>query len=79
MDEKRLKKVIKEVKDVLGLDYALHKGYASPICTAKKLDELFGDNSIGIYVRWFGKDQDQPPIKQLDKLYINHDLGSKKQ
>ena len=52
------------------------KGYASPTCTAKKLDELFGDNSTGIYVRWFGKDQEQPPIKQLDKLYINHDLGS---
>ena len=76
MDEKRLNKVLNEIQKGLGLDYALHKGFVSPTCTAKKLNELYGDNSIGIYVRWFGKDQEQPPIKQLDKLYINHDLGN---
>lgn len=76
MDEKRLKKVLIEIKNTLGLDYALHKGFVSPTCTIKKLDELYGDNSIGIYVRWFGKDQEQPQIKYMDKLYINHDFGS---
>ena len=76
MDEKRLKKVLIEIKNGLGLDYALHKGFVSPTCTTKKLDVLYGDNSIGIYVRWFGKDQEQPQIRYMDKLYINHDFGS---
>jgi len=78
MDEKRLRNVLNEVKDGLGLDYALHKGFMCPTCTMKKLDELYGENATGIYVRWFGKYQEQPSIKQLDKLYINHDLGKEK-
>jgi len=75
MDEKRLRKVINEVKDRLGLDYALHKGFMCPSCTTKMINETYGEQAKGIYVRWFGKDQEQPPIKQLDKIYINHDLG----
>ena len=76
MDEKRLKKVLNEIKDELDLDYALQKGFVSPTCTVTILDKLYGSNSKGIYVRWFGKDQEQPSIAQLDKLYINHDLGN---
>ena len=75
MDIKLLKKVLREVKHGLDLDYALSEGYMCPTCTTKMLCETYGENAIGIYVRWFGKDQEQLPIKQLDKLYINHDLG----
>lgn len=75
MDTKLLNKVLKEIKKELNLDYALLKGFMSPTCTTKMLCETYGENAIGIYVRWFGEDQDQPPIKKLDRLYINHDLG----
>lgn len=75
MDIKLLNRTIKEIKKELNLDYALIKGFTSPTCTTKIIDETYGINSIGIYVRWFGKDQEQPPIKKLDRLYINHDLG----
>ncbi|MGS0972752.1 MAG: hypothetical protein ACVCEJ_05920 [Candidatus Izemoplasmataceae bacterium] len=75
MDIKLLKKSLSDVKRSLNLDYALSEGYMSPTCTTTMLVETYGDNAIGIYVRWFGKDQEQPPIKQLDRLYINHDLG----
>jgi len=70
-----LKKALNEVKSKLELDYALNKGFICPTCTTNKLDEMYGENATGIYVRWFGKDQEQPPIKKLDKLYLNHDLG----
>ena len=75
MDSKLLKKALREVKQSLNLDYVLSKGYMSPTCTSKMLIETYGETAIGIYVRWFGKDQEQPPIKDLDRLYINHDLG----
>jgi len=75
MDTKLLNKVLKEIKKELNLDYALIKGFMSPTCTTKMLNETYGKNAIGIYVRWFGENQEQPPIKKLDRLYINHDLG----
>lgn len=75
MDNKLLKKVLEEIKHSIALDYALSEGYMSPSCTMKMIDETYGINAIGIYVRWFGKNQEQPPIKKLDRLYINHDLG----
>lgn len=75
MDIKLLKKVLREVKQSLDLDYALSEGYMCATCTTKMLVESYGENAIGIYVRWFGKNQEQPPIKQLDRLYINHELG----
>lgn len=75
MDEKVLNKVLKEIKEKLELDYALNKGFMSPSCTTKMLDKTYRIDSIGIYVRWFGDDQDQLPISQLDRLYINHDFG----
>lgn len=75
MNIKLLDKVLKEIKILLNLDYALIKGFMSPTCTTRMLKETYGITSQGIYVRWFGKDQEQPPIKQLDKLYINHNLG----
>jgi len=75
MDTKLLKKVLREVKRSLDLDYALSEGYMCPTSTTKMLGEAYGENAIGIYVRWFGKNQEQPPIKKLDRLYINHDLG----
>jgi hypothetical protein len=71
---KLLNKTLKEVKEKLKLDYALNKGFMCPTCTTKMINETYGEQSIGIYIRWFGKDQEQPPIKQLDKIYINHDL-----
>lgn len=70
-----LDKTLKEIKKRLNLDYALNKGFMCPSCTTKMIDDTFGTNAIGIYVRWFGEAQEQPPIKQLNKLYINHDLG----
>jgi archaellin len=75
MDMKLLNKALKEVKEKLKLDYALNKGFMCPTCSTKMINETYGEQAIGIYVRWFGKDQEQPPIKQLNKLYINHDLG----
>lgn len=75
MNIKLLNKVLKEIKIQLNLDYALIKGFMSPTCTTKMLEETYGTTSEGIYVRWFGENQEQPPIKKLDRLYINHDLG----
>jgi len=75
MDIKLLNRTLKEIKKELNLDYALIKGFMSPTCTTKMLNETYGKNAIGIYVRWFGENQEQPPIKKLDRLYINHDLG----
>ncbi|MDZ4196721.1 MAG: hypothetical protein U1C51_05650 [Candidatus Izemoplasmatales bacterium] len=57
------------------LDYALNKGFMCPSYTTKLIGDTFGSNAIGIYIRWFGEAQEQLPIKQLNKLYINHDLG----
>jgi len=75
MDKKVLSKALKEIKAKLNLDYALNKGFMSPTCTTKMLEKTYGNDARGIYVRWFGEDQDQLPISQLDKLYINHDFG----
>lgn len=70
-----LNKVLKEIKSQLKLDYALNKGFMCPSCTTKMIDETYGSSAIGVYIRWFGKDQDQLPISKLDRLYINHDFG----
>lgn len=75
MDIRLLNKVLKEIKVKLNLDYALNKGFMCPTCTTKMINETYGEQATGIYVRWFGKDQEQPPIKQLDKIYINQNLG----
>ncbi|MGD9761863.1 MAG: hypothetical protein AB7U52_05500 [Candidatus Izemoplasmatales bacterium] len=75
MDTKLLINVLKEIKQKLKLDYALNKGYVSPSCTIKMIEDTYGLDAIGIYVRWFGIDQEQLPIAKLDKLYINHDFG----
>ena len=75
MDTKLLNKTLKEIKKRLKLDYALNKGFMCPSCTTKMIDDTFGTNAIGIYIRWFGEAQEQLPIKKLNKLYINHDLG----
>ncbi len=79
MDVELLKKVLREVKHKLSLDYAFSKGFMSPSCTTKMLDETYGENAIGIYARWFGENQEQPPLKQLDKVYINHNLGEERE
>lgn len=76
MDTKLLRKALKEVKVRLGLDYALYKGFVCPTSTTKMIKDTYGENAIGIYVRWFGKDQEQPPIEQLNQVYINHDFGN---
>jgi len=75
MDRKKLKKVLDEVKDKLKLDYALCRGFMCPSSTARILRENYGETSTGIYVRWFGKAQEQQPLKGLSKVFINHDLG----
>lgn len=76
MDTRLLNKVFKKIKNQLKLDYAFNEGFMCPTCTIKMIHETYGENAVGIYVRWFGKDQEQPPIKQLDRVYINHDLGN---
>jgi len=75
MNIKLLNKVLKEIKNQLKLDYALNKGFMCPSCTTKIINETYGLSAKGIYVRWFGKEQDQLPIAKLDRLYINHDFG----
>ncbi|QWB95719.1 hypothetical protein KHQ89_07230 [Mycoplasmatota bacterium] len=77
MNSRLLNKVLNEIKVNLNLDYALNKGFMSPTCTSKMLEEIYGNNASGIYVRWFGKNQEQPPIKNLHEVYINHDLDKK--
>ena len=74
MDIRLLNKALREIKVKLSLDYALNKGFMSPSCTTKMLEETYGIGASGIYVRWFSEDQGQPPIINLQKLYINHDL-----
>ena len=74
MDKKKLNKALKEVKEKANLDYALSRGYYSPTPTNKMISETYGENAIGIFVRWFGKDQEQRPISEIDELYINHDF-----
>lgn len=78
MDTNLLNKVLKEIKNQLKLDYALNKGFICPSCTTKMIEETYGLNATGIYVRWFGEDQDQLSITQFDKLYINHDFGNER-
>ncbi len=58
MDIKLLNKALKEIKTKLNLDYALNKGFICPSTTMKMLDETYGINARGIYVRWFGSDQE---------------------
>ena len=58
------------------MDYAISKGFCCPSCTTKKLEKEYGENAKGIYVRWFGKNQEQSSRGQLDQLYINHDFGT---
>ena len=58
MDIKLLERALKEVKHSLDLDYALSEGYMCPTCTTKMLVESYGENASGIYVRWFGKNQE---------------------
>ena len=53
MKTKRLKKALTEIKDKLCLDYALNQGFMSPTCTMKKIDDLYDENAIGIYIRYF--------------------------
>ena len=75
MNRKLLNKALKEIKIHLSLNYAANKGFVCPSTTMQIWNETYGINACGIYVRWFGKDQEQPPIKNLHQLYINHDLG----
>lgn len=75
MDTRLLNKTLEEIKDRMKIDYSLNKGFMCPTCTTKMIYETYGENAVGIYVRWFGKNQEQPPIRQLDRVFINHDLG----
>lgn len=75
MNTKKLNQSFKEIKETLKLDYALNRGFYAPTPTLKRIIEMYGKQAQGIYVRWFGKEQEQPPLKDLKEAYIFHDLN----
>lgn len=68
MNERKLNKVFSEIKEKANMDYAI-------INAAEYGDCNFGMDSKGIYVKhWLKGTNAGGPWKNLNKLYIGHDI-----
>ena len=78
MDKRKLNRVFKEIKTKANLDYAItntDKYGDCNTCVAYGLADIFGIDSKGIYAKHWLKGMNKGcPWKELDKVYIGHDL-----
>ena len=78
MDKRKLNRVFKEVKIKAKLDYAITNTdeYGDcNTCVNSELADVFGRDSRGIYAKhWLRGMNKSYPWKELDKVYIGHDL-----
>lgn len=78
MDKRKLNRVFKEVKTKANLDYAITNADEYGDCNTCVNSELafeFGMDSKGIYPKHWLKGMNKScPWKELDSVYIGHDL-----
>ena len=78
MDKRKLNKVFKEIKTKANLDYAITNTDEYGDCNTCVNSELafeFGVESKGIYAKHWLKGMNKGcPWKELDMVYIGHDL-----
>ena len=78
MDKSKLNRVFKEVQIKANLDYAITNTdeYGDcNTCVNSELADVFGIDSKGIYAKHWLKGMNKScPWKELDKVYIGHDL-----
>lgn len=79
MDKRKLNSVFKKIKENAKMDYAVVNADEYGDCNSCVNDGLadeFGLYSTGIYAKYwrYGGNKCRTPFKDLDELYISHDI-----
>lgn len=74
MTRQKIKKVFEEIETTAKLDFALTKGECCNSCTWAYLENEFGKNSHGIYLKYFTYGANKTKWDNNEEQYIAHDL-----
>ena len=77
MTRQKIKFIFNEIKREAKLDFALTKGYCCQTCTWADIENEYGQESKGIWLKWFDKGANRTKWNDSDMQYIAHDLNEK--
>jgi len=69
-----MNEIFQEVKTKANLDYAVTEGTCCNTCTLEELATAYGEESLGIYLRYFPHGANHSPWNKQRIFYIAHDL-----
>ena len=71
---KKMDEIFQEAQREAHLDYARIDGICCPSCTDAELIALYGEDSKGIWIKWFSYGANKSRWSEQDEFYIAHDL-----
>lgn len=74
MTRKKLRLIFNEVKKSAKLDFALTRGTCCQSCTWESIATKYGDESHGIWLKWFPYGMNGSEWENCGIYYIAHDL-----
>lgn len=77
MTKKDIKFIFEEIKRKAGLDFALTKGNCCNNCTWDEINDDFGEQAKGIWLKWFSAGINKSKWNENGPWYVAHDLTPK--
>ena len=77
MERKELRKIFNEIKKEANLDFCLTQGTCCQTCTWAEIVDKYGEESRGIWLKWFRNGANASRWEDNDCHYIAHDLTEK--
>lgn len=77
MTRQKLRFIFNKIKKEAELDFALTKGYCCGTCTWAEIENEYGKNSKGIWLKWYDKGMNKTKWADEKTLYVAHDLTNK--
>nr|DAK86228.1 MAG TPA: hypothetical protein [Caudoviricetes sp.] len=76
MTRQQIKFIFNEIKREAKLDFALTKGYCCQTCTWADIEDEYGKESKGIWLKYFDKGMNRQKWNGNEPQYIAHELAS---
>lgn len=75
MTRQKIKFIFNRIKQEANLDFALTKGYCCQTCTWADIDNEYGENAKGIWLKWYDKGGNKTKWDNNATQYIAHNLN----
>lgn len=74
MTRQKIKFIFNRIKQEATLDFALTKGYCCKTCTWAEIENDYGQDSKGIWLKWYDKGGNKTKWDNNGTYYIGHNL-----